>query len=128
MRSMGEWAWSGQGRALAADVWRGAALGAASVLGTARALHACDAVLQAGARRGGGAALAANLFSSLLIGVIGERLIITHFVNVVYKSHLLSNKEVFQKFMERKIRLKSIRQKSFLPMSYYFELLHFYCK
>ncbi|XP_028162564.1 uncharacterized protein LOC114354392 [Ostrinia furnacalis] len=71
MRSMAEWAWSGRGRALAADLWRGAALGAASVLGTARALHACDAVLQAGARRGGGAALAANLFSSLLIGIIG---------------------------------------------------------
>ncbi|KAJ0176367.1 hypothetical protein K1T71_007546 [Dendrolimus kikuchii] len=71
MRSMAEWAMSGRGRALAADVWRGLALGAASVLGTARALHACDAVLQAGARRGGGAALAANLFSSLLIGIIG---------------------------------------------------------
>ncbi|KAL0838483.1 hypothetical protein ABMA28_016610 [Loxostege sticticalis] len=71
MRSMAEWAWSGRGRALAADLWRGVALGAASVLGTARALHACDAVLQAGARRGGGAALAANLFSSLLIGIIG---------------------------------------------------------
>ncbi|CAG9787007.1 unnamed protein product [Diatraea saccharalis] len=70
MRSLAEWARSGRGRALAADVWRGAALGAASVLGTARALHACDAVLQAGARRGGGAALAANLFSSLLIGII----------------------------------------------------------
>lgn len=69
---MAEWAWSGRGRALAADLWRGVALGAASVLGTARALHACDAVLQAGARRGGGAALAANLFSSLLIGIIGE--------------------------------------------------------
>lgn len=72
MRSMAEWAMSGRGRALAADVWRALALGTASVLGTARALHACDAVLQAGARRGGGAALAANLFSSLLIGVIGE--------------------------------------------------------
>ncbi|CAH0585413.1 unnamed protein product [Chrysodeixis includens] len=71
MRSMAEWAMSGRGRALAADVWRALALGTASVLGTARALHACDAVLQAGARRGGGAALAANLFSSLLIGVIG---------------------------------------------------------
>ncbi|CAB3227372.1 unnamed protein product [Arctia plantaginis] len=71
MRSMCEWAMSGRGRALAADVWRALALGTASVLGTARALHACDAVLQAGARRGGGAALAANLFSSLLIGVIG---------------------------------------------------------
>ncbi|XP_035440072.1 uncharacterized protein LOC118269195 isoform X4 [Spodoptera frugiperda] len=70
MRSMAEWAMSGRGRALAADVWRALALGTASVLGTARALHACDAVLQAGARRGGGAALAANLFSSLLIGVI----------------------------------------------------------
>ncbi|XP_047504222.1 E3 ubiquitin-protein ligase MARCHF2-like isoform X1 [Pieris napi] len=69
-RSVWEWGVSGRGRALAADVWRGAALGAASVLGTARALHACDAALQAGARRGGGAALAANLFSSLLIGVI----------------------------------------------------------
>lgn len=67
------WAMSGRGRALAADAWRGLALGAASVLGTARALHACDVVLQAGARRGGGAALAANLFSSLLIGIIGER-------------------------------------------------------
>ncbi|XP_026738960.1 uncharacterized protein LOC113501863 isoform X3 [Trichoplusia ni] len=73
MRSMAEWAMSGRGRALAADVWRALALGTASVLGTARALHACDAVLQAGARRGGGAALAANLFSSLLIGVIGEQ-------------------------------------------------------
>ncbi|XP_059050168.1 probable E3 ubiquitin-protein ligase MARCHF10 [Achroia grisella] len=71
VRSVAEWAVSGRGAALAADVWRGAALGAASVLGTARALHACDAVLQAGARRGGSAALAANLFSSLLIGVIG---------------------------------------------------------
>ncbi|KAJ8731074.1 hypothetical protein PYW07_004238 [Mythimna separata] len=71
MRSMAEWALSGRGRALLADVWRALALGTASVLGTARALHACDAVLQAGARRGGGAALAANLFSSLLIGVIG---------------------------------------------------------
>ncbi|XP_021196688.1 uncharacterized protein LOC110380880 isoform X3 [Helicoverpa armigera] len=71
MRSLAEWAMSGRGRALAADVWRALALGTASVLGTARALHACDAVLQAGARRGGGAALAANLFSSLLIGVIG---------------------------------------------------------
>ncbi|XP_075977955.1 uncharacterized protein LOC142977755 isoform X2 [Anticarsia gemmatalis] len=71
MRSMCEWAVSGRGRALAADAWRALALGTASVLGTARALHACDAVLQAGARRGGGAALAANLFSSLLIGVIG---------------------------------------------------------
>ncbi|XP_045773390.1 uncharacterized protein LOC123872850 isoform X2 [Maniola jurtina] len=70
-RSLLEWARSGRGRALAADAWRGAALGAASVLGTARALHACDAVLQAGARRGGGVALAANLFSSLLIGIIG---------------------------------------------------------
>ncbi|XP_047533263.1 uncharacterized protein LOC125068230 [Vanessa atalanta] len=70
-RSLVEWARSGRGRALAADAWRGAALGAASVLGTARALHACDAALQAGARRGGGAALAANLFSSLLIGIIG---------------------------------------------------------
>ncbi|XP_045498118.1 E3 ubiquitin-protein ligase MARCHF3-like isoform X1 [Colias croceus] len=70
-RSVVEWARSGRGRALAADAWRGAALGAASVLGTARALHACDAALQVGARRGGGAALAANLFSSLLIGVIG---------------------------------------------------------
>ncbi|XP_072949701.1 uncharacterized protein [Epargyreus clarus] len=70
-RSVVEWARSGRGRALAADAWRGAALGAASVLGTARALHACDAALQAGARRGGAAALAANLFSSLLIGVIG---------------------------------------------------------
>ncbi|CAK1551399.1 unnamed protein product [Leptosia nina] len=70
-RSVVEWARSGRGRALAADAWRGVALGAASVLGTARALHACDAALQAGARRGGGAALAANLFSSLLIGVIG---------------------------------------------------------
>lgn len=75
MRSMAEWAMSGRGRALAADVWRALALGTASVLGTARALHACDAVLQAGARRGGGAALAANLFSSLLIGVIGEQVI-----------------------------------------------------
>ncbi|RVE52871.1 hypothetical protein evm_002528 [Chilo suppressalis] len=71
MRSVAEWARSGRGRALAADLWRGGALGAASVLGTARALHACDAVLQAGARRGGGAALAANLLSSLLIGIIG---------------------------------------------------------
>ncbi|XP_021201978.1 uncharacterized protein LOC101741100 [Bombyx mori] len=71
IRSMAEWAVSGQGRALAADAWRGLVLGAASVLGTARALHACDAVLQAGATRGGGAALAANLFSSILIGVIG---------------------------------------------------------
>ncbi|XP_034831849.1 uncharacterized protein [Maniola hyperantus] len=70
-RSLLEWARSGRGRALAADAWRGAALGAASVLGTARALHACDAALQAGARRGGGVALAANLFSSLLIGIIG---------------------------------------------------------
>lgn len=69
---MAEWAMSGRGRALAADMWRALALGTASVLGTARALHACDAVLQAGARRGGGAALAANLFSSLLIGVIGR--------------------------------------------------------
>ncbi|XP_052741336.1 uncharacterized protein LOC112053887 isoform X2 [Bicyclus anynana] len=69
-RSLLEWARSGRGRALAADAWRGAALGAASVLGTARALHACDAALQAGARRGGGAALAANLFSSLLIGAL----------------------------------------------------------
>ncbi|KAI5637282.1 RING-variant domain-containing protein [Phthorimaea operculella] len=69
--SLCAWALSGRGRALAADAWRGAALGACSVLGTARALHACDVVLQAGARRGGGAALAANLFSSLLIGVIG---------------------------------------------------------
>lgn len=72
VRSLCQWAVSGRGRALAADAWRGAALGACSVLGTARALHACDAVLQAGARRGGGAALAANLFSSLLIGIIGE--------------------------------------------------------
>lgn len=71
-RSVMEWARSGRGAALAADAWRGAALGAASVLGTARALHACDAALQAGARRGGAAALAANLFSSLLIGIIGE--------------------------------------------------------
>ncbi|XP_050670139.1 uncharacterized protein LOC126968947 isoform X2 [Leptidea sinapis] len=70
-RSVVEWARSGRGRALAADAWRGLALGAASVLGTARALHACDAALQAGARRGGAAALAANLFSSLLIGIIG---------------------------------------------------------
>ncbi|XP_061383882.1 uncharacterized protein LOC116770001 isoform X1 [Danaus plexippus] len=70
-RSVMEWARSGRGAALAADAWRGAALGAASVLGTARALHACDAALQAGARRGGAAALAANLFSSLLIGIIG---------------------------------------------------------
>ncbi|KAJ2938021.1 hypothetical protein O0L34_g14472 [Tuta absoluta] len=69
--SLCAWALSGRGRALVADAWRGAALGACSVLGTARALHACDVVLQAGARRGGGAALAANLFSSLLIGVIG---------------------------------------------------------
>ncbi|KAG6456473.1 E3 ubiquitin-protein ligase MARCHF2 isoform X2 [Manduca sexta] len=71
VRSMAQWAWSVHGRALAADAWRGAALCGASVLGTARALHACDLVLQAGARRGGGAALAANLFSSLLIGIIG---------------------------------------------------------
>ncbi|CAH2095804.1 unnamed protein product [Euphydryas editha] len=70
-RSLAEWARSTRGRALAADAWRGCALGAASVLGTARALHACDAALQEGARRGGGAALAANLFSSLLIGIIG---------------------------------------------------------
>ncbi|CAG9561573.1 unnamed protein product [Danaus chrysippus] len=70
-RSVMEWARSGRGAALAADAWRGAALGAASVLGTARALHACDAALQAGARRGGASALAANLFSSLLIGIIG---------------------------------------------------------
>ncbi|XP_026314068.1 uncharacterized protein LOC113225831 isoform X2 [Hyposmocoma kahamanoa] len=71
LMSVCAWAMSGRGRALAADAWRGLALGAASVLGTARALHACDVVLQAGARRGGGAALAANLFSSLLIGIIG---------------------------------------------------------
>nr|XP_026483224.1 uncharacterized protein LOC113391471 [Vanessa tameamea] len=38
-RSLVEWARSGRGRALAADAWRGAALGAASVLGTARALR-----------------------------------------------------------------------------------------
>lgn len=56
---------------MAADAWRGAALGAASVLGTARALQACDRVLQAGARRGGPAALVANLASSLVIGVVG---------------------------------------------------------
>ncbi|XP_052753362.1 E3 ubiquitin-protein ligase MARCHF2-like [Galleria mellonella] len=71
VRSVAEWAVSGRGRALAADAARGAALGAASVLGTARALHACEFVLQAGARRGGSAALAANIFSSLLIGIIG---------------------------------------------------------
>ncbi|XP_063536757.1 E3 ubiquitin-protein ligase MARCHF1-like isoform X1 [Cydia strobilella] len=71
MRSLIEWARSGRGRALAADAWRGIALGAASVLGTARALHAADRALQAGARAGGPAALAANLFSSLLIGIIG---------------------------------------------------------
>jgi hypothetical protein len=28
----------------------------------------------------------------------------------------------------RKILLKSMRQKSYFPMSYYFELLHFYSK
>ncbi|XP_063363877.1 E3 ubiquitin-protein ligase MARCHF2 isoform X3 [Cydia amplana] len=71
MRSLIEWFGSGRGRALGADLWRGAALGAASVLGTARALHAADRALQAGARAGGPAALAANLFSSLLIGIIG---------------------------------------------------------
>ncbi|XP_053609818.1 uncharacterized protein LOC128674869 [Plodia interpunctella] len=71
LRSLCEWARSGRGRALAADAWRGVALGAASVLGTARALHACDRVLQLAARRGGAPVLAANLFSSLLIGIIG---------------------------------------------------------
>ncbi|XP_060803518.1 E3 ubiquitin-protein ligase MARCHF1-like [Amyelois transitella] len=71
LRSLAEWARSGRGRALAADAWRGAALGAASVLGTARALHACDRALQLAAQRGGAAVLAANLFSSLLIGIIG---------------------------------------------------------
>ncbi|KAM3957776.1 uncharacterized protein ACR2FA_008212 [Aphomia sociella] len=70
-RSVAQWVVRGGGRALAADLCRGAALCACSVLGSARALHACDAALQAGARRGGAAALAANLFSSLLIGVIG---------------------------------------------------------
>ncbi|CAG9136846.1 unnamed protein product [Plutella xylostella] len=71
LRSLVEWARSGRGRALAADAWRGAALGAGSLLGTARALAAADRLLQAGARAGGGSALAANLVSSLLIGVIG---------------------------------------------------------
>ncbi|XP_037971128.1 uncharacterized protein LOC105393319 isoform X3 [Plutella xylostella] len=74
LRSLVEWARSGRGRALAADAWRGAALGAGSLLGTARALAAADRLLQAGARAGGGSALAANLVSSLLIGVIGEEL------------------------------------------------------
>ena len=82
MRSMLEWAMSGRGRALAADMWRALALGTASVLGTARALHACDAVLQAGARRGGGAALVANLFSSLLIGVIGEYIVVVKVLSI----------------------------------------------
>ncbi|KAL4706075.1 hypothetical protein ACJJTC_001673 [Scirpophaga incertulas] len=65
------WAASGRGRALWADAARGAALGAAGVAATARALAAADRVLQAGARRGGSAALAANLLSSVIIGVIG---------------------------------------------------------
>ncbi|GBP83455.1 E3 ubiquitin-protein ligase MARCH3 [Eumeta japonica] len=69
-RSALEWAVSGRGRALVADVLRGAALAAASTLGTARALHLCDRALYAASRRGGGAALAANVFSSLLIGII----------------------------------------------------------
>ncbi|XP_068633571.1 uncharacterized protein [Battus philenor] len=65
------WARAGGARALAADASRGAALAAGALLGTARALRACDAALQAGARRGGLVALAANVFSSLLIGLVG---------------------------------------------------------
>jgi hypothetical protein len=43
-------------------------------------------------------------------------------------SHLLSNKEVIQNILYRKILIKSLRQKSYFPMSYYFKLLHFYGK
>ncbi|XP_013170087.1 PREDICTED: uncharacterized protein LOC106119591 [Papilio xuthus] len=64
------WARGGGARALLADASRGAALAAGALLGTARALRACDAALQAGARRGGLPALAANVFSSLLIGLV----------------------------------------------------------
>ncbi|XP_041979193.1 uncharacterized protein LOC121733106 isoform X2 [Aricia agestis] len=70
-RSLWEWGVSGRGRALAADVARGALLGAASVLGTARMLRAADALLHAAAAKGSAAALAANVFSSVLIGIIG---------------------------------------------------------
>ncbi|CAG5045561.1 unnamed protein product [Parnassius apollo] len=65
------WARAGAARALLADMSRGAALGCVALLGTSRALRMCDLALQAGAARGGLAALAANVFSSLLIGLIG---------------------------------------------------------
>lgn len=71
LRSLLEWARSGHGGALVADVCRGVALGAASVVVTSRALSACDRVLQAGAKVGGGASIAANVMSSLVIGIIG---------------------------------------------------------
>jgi hypothetical protein len=47
------------------------------------------------------------------------------FPHTAFILHLQSNKEVFQTIMQRKILLKSIRQKSDFPIPYYFELLHF---
>jgi hypothetical protein len=40
-------------------------------------------------------------------------------------SHLLSNKEVIQNIMYRKILLKSIRQKSYFPMFYFLSYFTF---